>query len=609
MLQVYNLSKSYGHQTLFSDATFTVNARERIGLVGRNGHGKTTLFKLIVGEEEPDSGSIKIPKGYRVGQLSQQIVFSEETIFAEACKDLPLNEEGWREDYKAEIALHGLGFDPEDFQKKPELLSGGFQVRLNLAKLLVSEPDLLLLDEPTNYLDIVSLRWLARFLRNWPGELIIITHDRSFMDSVTTHTLGIHREKMRKVQGSTEKLYTLLAEEEEHFEKTRQNKLKQRERTEAFIRRFRAKASKARQAQSKIKALEREGPLEELREIENLDFKFNAAPFQGKQVLECKTISFRYCDKDDYLIKDLSFEVGKNDRICIIGKNGKGKSTLLNLIAGELNLQEGDCRSSPNVELGFFGQTNIERLDPEKTIEEELLASFPDCSRTLARTICGHMMFEGDLALKKISVLSGGEKSRVQLGKVLLSPANLLLLDEPTNHLDMYACDSFGDALSEFPGAVLLVTHDEDLLREIATRLIIFDRNKVHFFNGTYDEFLEKIGWESEDEIRSGQSVDTTLSKKEKRKLKAALKEKRSELLGPLEARIKKIEREIGKLEKTIERQNEELLQGTIEGYSNEMAKLSRQLHQNKQARDSLYKELEKVMEEHEMIEKELLKS
>ena len=597
MLQVSNLCKAYGAQTLFDDATFTINSRERVGLVGRNGHGKSTLFKIILNEEHQDSGEIVCPNDYKIGHLSQHISFTKETVLKEACTGLPIKEGGWNEAYRAEAALEGLGFSREDFNMDPKLLSGGLQVRLNLVKLLVSEADLLLLDEPTNYLDIVSLRWLSNFLKSWPSELMLITHDRSFMDAVTTHTIGIHREKIKKVKGSTHKLYNIIAEEEENFEKTRQNKLKKREQTEAFIRRFRAKASKARQAQSKIKELEREGPLDELKEIRTLDFSFNSVPFPGKQVLKVESASFRYTTNTEYLFDDLNFTLTRGERLGIIGQNGKGKTTLLNVLAGELKLSSGKCDLSDHTEVGFFGQTNIERLDPDKTVEQEVLGVQPEGNRTLARSICGHMMFEGDLALKKISVLSGGEKSRVHLGKILVSATNLLLLDEPTNHLDMYSSEAFRDALLEYPGSIVLVTHDEELLRDIVTRLIIFDRGKAHFFPGTYDEFLEKIGWESEAlSSAPGTNNKSIQNKKERRKQRAAELKERQAVIGPLEKEMKKIEKEIAKIEETISEQNQELLEGTIEGYSNEMAKLSRLIHQNKSRCNELYEELENIM-------------
>ena len=282
MLQVTNIEKSYGKQVLFDGVGFTVNPRERVGLVGRNGHGKSTLFRMILGEEHQDSGTITVPSGYTIGHLSQHIHFTEDTVLKEACLALPVNEDHIDESYKAEAILHGLGFTNDDFDRSPSSLSGGYQVRLNLAKVLVSEPNLLLLDEPTNYLDIVSVRWLTQFLRGWRNEMIIITHDREFMDSVTTHTMIIHRCKMRKVAGSTSKLYDQILMEEEIYEKTRQNDEKKRKEVEQFINRFRAQATKASAVQSRVKALARHEKLDKLEEIKNARLQVPVRSVRGQ---------------------------------------------------------------------------------------------------------------------------------------------------------------------------------------------------------------------------------------------------------------------------------------------------------------------------------------
>src|SRR5512140_3300201 len=314
MLQVTNIEKSYGKQMLFDGVGFTVNPRERVGLVGRNGHGKSTLFRMILGEEHQDAGTITVPSGYTIGHLSQHIHFTQDTLLKQACLALPVNEDHIDESYKAEAILHGLGFTNNDFDRPPSSLSGGYQVRLNLAKVLVSNPNLLLLDEPTNYLDIVAVRWLTQFLRAWRNEMIIITHDREFMDSVTTHTMIIHRCKMRKVAGNTQKLYDQILLEEEIYEKTRQNDEKKRKEVEAFITRFRAQATKASAVQSRVKALARHEKLDKLDEIRQLDFKFRSAPFEAKWLLTAEDLSFGFTPDGPKLIENLSFAIGKKDR-------------------------------------------------------------------------------------------------------------------------------------------------------------------------------------------------------------------------------------------------------------------------------------------------------
>ena len=609
MIQVSAISKVYGHQALFDDATFSVNSAERIGVVGRNGHGKSTLFRLLTGREEPDSGEIHFPEHYTVGYLDQHLKFTESNVVREAALGLPEQEGGWQETYKAEAVLQGLGFSSDDFKRLPSELSGGYQVRLNLAKLLLSEPNLLLLDEPTNYLDIVSLRWLGEFMKTWPRELMLITHDHEFMDAVTTHTLGIHRGKIRKVEGTTIKYYSQLELEEEVHERSRKNQEKKIRQAEVFIRTFRAKASKAKAVQSRVKAVERMDTIEKLDEIEELEFSFTYKSFPGKQLLRCKNIGFAYAEEQETLFRGLSFNIGARDRIGVIGRNGKGKSTLLRVLAGELTSLEGEIVRSPSTELAYFGQTNVQRLTLGNTIEQELLAVEPTHNRTHARSVAGAMMFEGDAALKKIKVLSGGEKSRVLLGKILLTPANLILLDEPNNHLDMHSTEALLEAVHQFPGAVLIVTHSEHLLRELVNRLIVFDRGTVDVFEGSYDDFINRIGWADEgDKKEKSDTVQrrSQLSKKEARRMRAEIVKRRSRELKPLQEEIAGVEERIAELELAIENDTQTLIESTKDGFSEDAAKLSRSLNANKVESDLCYEKLEELMQKIEEKEQEL---
>ncbi|MFZ2197696.1 MAG: ATP-binding cassette domain-containing protein [Thermodesulfovibrionales bacterium] len=608
MIQANNLDKYYGRQVIFEKAGFTLNPGERVGLVGRNGHGKTTLFKMILGEDRPDSGSISIPNGYKIGHLSQHISFTQNTVLKEACLSLPKNEDGIDETYKAETILMGLGFALEDLTLNPLDLSGGYQVRLNLAKVLVSDPNLLLLDEPTNYLDIVSLRWLTKFLRSWRKELIIITHDRDFMDGVTTHTMAIHRCKMRKEAGPTEKVYQQLLMEEEIHEKSRVNDDKKRKETEDFINRFRAKASKASAVQSRIKALQKKDRLEKLTEIKDLDFAFKSASFTGKVLMEVSDLSFSFDNESAPLIDGLTFSVGKRDRIAIIGKNGKGKTTLLNLLAKELKPETGSVSHHPQLQTAYFGQTNINRLTLHKTIEEEIMDVHPDVGRGAARKICGIMMFPGDHALKKISVLSGGEKSRVLLGKLLVSPANMLMLDEPTNHLDMESNDSLVEAIDAFNGSVIVVTHSEMMLHALATRLIVFDDGKVTLFEGTYQDFLDRVGWKSENESgapRIKKSRNNSVNKKQLRRERAELLNKKSRTMSGLQKSIDEAEKEVLKLEEKIERQNQEIRETSLKGDGEAIKILTKKLHESKSRLDAVFTKLDLLRSESESRTKE----
>ncbi len=564
MLTVSGLSKSYGKQVLFEDVSFQVGPGERVGLVGRNGHGKTTLFRVLLGEESADEGKIAVPSGYRIGHLAQRLEFRHPTVLAEAASALPRREDGTDETYKAKAVLAGLGFDEADLSRPPAELSGGFQVRLNLARVLVSTPDLLLLDEPTNYLDIVSIRWLRRFLCAWKGALMLITHDRDFMDSVTTHTMAIHRCRVRKLPGNTEKLYGQILQEEMIHEQTRANDERKRDEAEAFINRFRAQATKAKAVQSRIKLLARHERLSKLQEIRDLDFRFNEAPFVGKWMLEALDLSFRY-DPGRPLIERFSLAVARGDRIAVVGPNGKGKTTLLRLLAGELSPGSGGAKPAMNVKVGYFGQTNVDRLQPGFSIEEEVRQGNPSLTRTQVRSLCGAMMFGGDAAEKRISVLSGGERSRVLLAKILATPVNLLLLDEPTNHLDQESVDAFLEALDAFEGAVIIVTHVERVLSALATRLVVFDGGKVEAFEGGYADFLERVGWSAESgEASARPRGETRENRRDQRRRRAELVSRRSKELGSLRDAIGEVEAEIVSLEERVSRDEAAIVEASV---------------------------------------------
>ncbi len=615
MLTITNLTKTYGRQVIFDNVSFMINPGERIGLAGRNGSGKTTLLRLILGEEEPDSGDIAIPKNYGIRHLSQRINFTEDSVLKEACLNLKTPEDGSDETYKAKAILFGLGFEPHELNSHPKILSGGYQVRLNLAKILVSKPNLLLLDEPTNYLDIVSVRWLIQFLRNWKNELVIVTHDRAFMDAISTHTMGIHRQKIRKITGSTEKLYQQILQDEEVYEKTRINDERRRKELEQFINRFRAQATRARAVQSRIRTLQKTEKREKLHEARNLDFEFKAAPFSGKWLMEVENISFSFSEDSNPLIEGFGMAVKKHDRIGVVGKNGKGKTTFLSLLAGKLLPKEGTIRPNLNMKPGYFGQMNIDRLDPEKTVLEEILSVHPEHSLGAARNICGSMMFEGDNALKRVSVLSGGEKSRVLLGKLLVSPANLILLDEPDNHLDVESVDALVEAIDAFNGAVIMVTHSEMILDAVATRLVVFDGGRVSLFEGSYSDFLERIGWEDEragGETRPVESPETRNKvlnrkdiQKDMRRRRAGIITERSRALNPLQEKITELENMITALERQIEQDNTSLVRASQVGEGRTIASLSIAIHEARNTIETLFDELAGMTHKFEEISRE----
>jgi len=580
--------------------------------VGRNGSGKSTLFRLILGDMEPDEGTIGCPKGYKIGTLPQHIHFTKDTLLDEGCTALPPDEE--YDAYKIERILSGLGFSEEDFQKPPSQFSGGFQIRINLTKTLVQKPDLLLLDEPTNYLDIVSQRWLADYLNTYRGEIILITHDREFMDQTTNHVMGIHRSKLRKYKGDTNNYYGKIIEEEEHFEKQRLNQESQKKHLEKYINRFRASARRASQAQSRIKKLAKFENMETLSQLNNLKLNFNYAHCPSKTLMTVKDLSFAF-EPTLPLINNLSFSIGAHDRVGFIGKNGKGKSTLLNLLGEQLKPVQGEIVSHPSMVVGHFGQTNINKLSNNRTVEQEIESVNPALGKTIVRSICGTMMFNQDLALKEISVLSGGERSRVLLGKILANATNLLLLDEPSNHLDQEAIEGLIEGIDAFKGAVVIITHSEMLLRRLVNKLVVFHRNRVEYVNGDYDYFLNKYGWDDEgsemtetdspiSEISDKTKVPT-LSRKEMKKNRGELVQQRSTALKPLKTEMDELEREICSLELRIKESNQTLVVASQTKNVTAFVALSKQIKANQKIIDKNFARLETITLRHDKIEKE----
>lgn len=573
MIQADDVSLVYGGQAVLEDAGFSIQKGERCGLIGRNGSGKSTLFRLISGDEVPDSGTVVMPKGYRLGILQQHIQFTKPTVLEEAALGLRDPDEL----YKVESLLFGLGFDKDSIEEPPEKFSGGYQLRIQLAKVLASEPDCLLLDEPTNYLDILSIRFLSKFLQQWKGEMILISHDLEFLDEATTHMMVIHRHKIEKIKGKSSDLFHLIAEKEERHEVTRANLEKKKAHLEGFIERFGAKASKATQAQSKRKMLDKMPDLEKLKNLAHLDFSFHEVPFNGKKMLEASHLKFAY---DAPLIENVSFSIEKGDRIAIIGKNGYGKSTLLKLLAQDLTPQSGALTTSVTTRIGYFGQTNIDRLRPKLRIEEEISDANHKLNFTQVRAICGLMMFSGDAAKKTISVLSGGEKSRVLLGKIIAQPCNLLLLDEPTHHLDIESIEALIDAIEEFEGAVVIVTHSERILRRLPfNKLIVCHKEKQELFPDGYDEFLEKVGWQEE-----GKKVP------EKAKPAAPTAPKKTNKWA-----VKSCEDKIVVLEESLKKNNEKLAAIAHKGEGGEIKKLIALIEEEQKQIDELFRKLEEL--------------
>jgi ATP-binding cassette, subfamily F, member 3 len=588
MIQLQNISKNYGTQELFSNLNFKLNSGNRVGLVGRNGSGKSTLFKLILGEESADEGEVIIPKNYKIGTLKQHLTFSEKTLREEAA--LALTEEMKYDTYRVEKILFGLGFVLEDLDKDPLSFSGGYQIRINLAKLLVTEPNLLLLDEPTNYLDIVSLRWLKDFLRAFDGEVILITHDRNFMDGVCTHTMGLVRKKIEIIPGDTHKFYEQLGANDELHAKQKIAQDKKVKELEEFIAKNKARASTASLAQSKVKQLEKMDRLENLGFNNALEFEFNFKETPAKVLLDVKDLSFGYTP-ENILFKDISFTLQKGECLGIIGKNGKGKSTLLNTIAGELKQLSGEVNFHTSASFAHFGQTNIAHLSPNNTVMDEIYVGNSGLGEAQVRSICGGMMFSGENAKKKISLLSGGEKSRVMLGQIIARHVNVLFLDEPTNHLDMDSIEALTKAIQKFKGSVVIVTHSEELLRRVCDRLIIFATDGAQVFDGGYDDFLAKIGWEEED-TEEKVKVTPKSSNKENKKLRAELVRQRGKATSALRKKVDKLEAEIMKLEEQLEVHHKELVQSSNAGDSAWLMELSKTVSEEEKKVEDLFEEL-----------------
>ena len=542
MIHIRNLEKFFDHQILFDEVTFTLNDKEKIGLIGRNGSGKSTFLKILLGEDSAQSGEIEIPAGFRIKALEQNLNFSQPTILKQVASALP--PEAHDEQWKAKSILMGLGFATTDFDRPPAEFSSGFQIRIRLAEALVSDSDLLLLDEPTNYLDILSLRWLERFLKTWKGSFILVTHDQHFMEEVVSHSLIIHRGKMRKMKGGPQKLMTQIALEEKVQEKTRQNQVKKQAKTEEFIRSFRAGARSAGLVQSRIKSLEKQEITKKLAKLPQIKFHFRTEPFKGSTMLQAEDLDFGYTS-EELLVKNFSLNVLPGDRIGIVGPNGKGKSTLLKLLTGQLKYKTGKLIHHSKLQIGYFGVDSKQTLSPQKTILEELI-TLPQVTEQQVRSVCAALLFTGENAKKKIAALSGGEKSRVCLGKVLLYKNQLLALDEPTNHLDMESCQALTQSLKEFSGAVIFVTHDEAMLSEVANRLIVFDGGTIRIIEKTYQEFLATGGWNDEQDVVLKKMKDLSDNKKTYLESKEAKKEEKmkEKKLENLEKKLKKLEQE-----------------------------------------------------------------
>ena len=491
MLTISQVTKAFGGRTLFEDASLQVNRGDRIGLVGPNGAGKSTLFSLILGEASPDDGKISLEKSATVGFLPQENApVGDETVLSLACGKVDEHSE-WDIQPKAKRILHGLAFRESDFERCAKTLSGGWIMRAHLARLLVQEPELLLLDEPTNHLDLESLVWFQNYLKSYPGAILMISHDREFLNQLVGSIIEIAHKRLHRYRGNWDSYVEQKAAREEQHAAAYKNQQKEIASLQAFADRFRAKASKASQAQSKLKQIDRMEKIEApLGSEKTVHFRFPQPPRSGQRVIKLEDVDHAYGDLVVY--RALNFEAERGQRTVLVGPNGAGKSTLLKLLAGVLPVQSGTRELGHNVKVGYFAQHRVEMLNPSMTLLETVRDMPNPASEQVARTVLGSFLFRGDDVFKTTAVLSGGEKTRLALVKLLLDPPNLLLMDEPTTHLDIGSIDALVGALSQYEGTLIFISHDVYFIRAIAKSVLHINAGQLTPYAGDYDYYLDK---------------------------------------------------------------------------------------------------------------------
>jgi ATP-binding cassette subfamily F protein 3 len=499
MLTISQVTKAFAGRTLFEDASLQVNRGDRVGLVGPNGAGKSTLFSLILGESSPDEGQISIQKSATVGFLPQENApAGEETVLELACgiKHGSKTEHGdheldWEIEPKAKRILAGLAFRESDFDRSAKTMSGGWVMRAHLARLLVQEPDLLLLDEPTNHLDLESLVWLQQYLTNYPGGILMISHDREFLNNLVGAIVEIAHRRLHRYRGNWDSYVEQKAAREVQQLAAYKNQQREIASLQLFVDRFRAKASKASQAQSKLKQIERmEKIAAPTAREKTVHFRFPQPVRSGQRVITLQDVDHAYGDLVVY--RGLNFQAERGQRTVLVGPNGAGKSTLLKLLGGVLPIRHGERELGHNVKVGYFSQYRVEMLNPRQTVLQTALDMPNPVSEQTARTVLGSFLFRGDDVFKVTSVLSGGEKTRLALVKLLLDPPNLLLVDEPTTHLDIGSIDALVGALSQYHGTLIFISHDVYFIRAVAKTVLHINAGKLRPYAGDYDYYLEK---------------------------------------------------------------------------------------------------------------------
>ena len=595
MISINNLSVQFGGESLFDHISFIINDKDRIGLVGKNGAGKSTLLKIIQGLQKAMEGDVIIPEGQSVGYLAQEMELqSDKTVIQEAMnafsevvmleEQIASHEKEIHEriDYESEgyhklirrhsealeryhllggQAVHvdiekvliGLGFEREEFDRKMTTFSSGWQMRVEIAKILLRQHDVILLDEPTNHLDIESIQWLEEYLATFKGAVVLVSHDRAFLDNVTKRTIEISMGKIYDYKTNYSAYVDLREERMESQMATFNNQQRQIKQIERFIDRFRSKATKAKQVQSRIKMLDKIDLVEiDLMDETGIRFKFPPAPHSGKIILEGKNITKDYPQKR--VLQDLHFSVIKEDRIAFVGKNGEGKTTLSKVITGLVDYT-GELKFGHNVVIGYYAQNQSDYLDPDKTVFETIDEIAVGDIRPRIKGILGGFLFSGDDIEKKVKVLSGGEKSRLSLAKLLLTPANLLILDEPTNHLDMRSKDVLKNALLQYDGTLIIVSHDRDFLQGLTNRVFEFRKGTFKEYLGDIYDFLEQRRLRHLTELDSAQKKAAANPVKDQSSQNKLDWERRKES----EKEIRKVKTQISKTESEIEKLESEM--------------------------------------------------
>lgn len=596
MLNIHNLSVAFGGEYLFEEIAFRLNAGDRVGLIGKNGAGKSTLLKLLSKDMAPDSGTIASDKEVKIGFLKQDIDFVQgrtvldeayqafeelkkleaklEEINTQLAERTDYESEGYNQlmidlndvtehyeilggyNYQGETekVLQGLGFLRKDFDKATDTFSGGWRMRIELAKLLLQSNDVLLLDEPTNHLDIESIIWLEQFLRNYSGAVVIVSHDKMFLDNVTNRTIEISLGRIYDYNKPYSKYLVQRAEIKEQQLNAQKNQEKQIQQTEKLIEKFRAKASKASMAQSLIKKLDKIDRIEvdaDDNSVMNVRFPVSVTP--GKVVAEIEELSKNYGDKE--VLKGINLLVERGSKTAFVGQNGQGKTTLAKIVVGELEYG-GHLKLGHNVQIGYFAQNQAEYLDGSKTILDTMIDSANEKNRSKVRDILGSFLFQGDEVDKYVRVLSGGERNRLALAKMLLQPFNVLIMDEPTNHLDIKSKNVLKQALQNFEGTLVLVSHDRDFLQGLTDRVYEFKNGGIKEYLGDIDFYLEQRKAEDFRKIEKGEKKTKTPENKGNKENDYKLQKK----IKSLKNKLSNVESKIGQLEKTIAELDHQLL-------------------------------------------------